>query len=93
MDRSKLRLAASSPNIKALFDANPSSYPYRGPEQDYPAFYPPPQHVPESQHQHQPPPMSPYGQQFSAPALPPHQEEQQWPGARQLVTSLPFRVC
>ncbi|KAL8293147.1 hypothetical protein RQP46_000841 [Phenoliferia psychrophenolica] len=92
MDRSKLRLAASSPNIKALFDANPTSYPYRGTEQEYPAFYPP-QHIPDAQHQqqqqqqqqHQPPP-SPYGQQYpGAPAqLPSHQEEQQWPGTRQL---------
>lgn len=49
-DKSKLRLAASSPNIKALFDANPPSSNYnhnnnnntfRQPEQDFSAFYPP----------------------------------------------------
>lgn len=44
-----MRLAASSPNIKALFDANPPSSNYsnnnnnafRQPEQDFSAFYPP----------------------------------------------------
>lgn len=36
-----LRLAASSPNIKAIFDATPASYPDSIPEQDGSSFYSP----------------------------------------------------
>lgn len=71
----KLRMAASSPNIKALFDANPSSssYPYRVPEQDYPGFYPS-QHSTQHLHkttqsQHDQAPPSPFGQ-FQIPPAP-----------------------
>jgi len=45
MDRSKLRMAASSPNIKAIFDASPTPpmpFGYRQPnEQSFPGFYQP----------------------------------------------------
>ncbi|KAK4705799.1 hypothetical protein P7C70_g410, partial [Phenoliferia sp. Uapishka_3] len=87
MDRSKLRLAASSPNIKALFDANPTSYPYRTPAQDYPAFYPS-QHATETQA------ASSYGQyQVPPPALPSHQEENSWPDSQQMVQRPLSRSC
>lgn len=88
MDKSKLRLAASSPNIKALFDANPTSYGYRDsqqPQQEggYPGFYPPVPPIPQ-QHQQQYPPHS---------QLPPHPQQQgeyQWAPPRQMVRYLYF---
>ncbi|KAI5480493.1 KH domain protein [Pseudohyphozyma bogoriensis] len=79
----KLRLAASSPNIKALFDANPTaSYGYRMPEQEYPGFYPPPH---QQLHQQLPPPHSPYTNQYQVPPpLPQQGEYQQWGAPRQM---------
>ncbi|GAA6006103.1 hypothetical protein JCM11491_002032 [Sporobolomyces phaffii] len=70
----KLRLAASSPNIKAIFDAEPGgsshSQPFRPPQgipeqpqqHDYPAYYPnagPPPPVPQIPHQYQQPQSQP----------------------------------
>lgn len=75
-DKTKLRLAASSPNIKALFDANPTTYGYRDSQQQqqqesgYPGFYPPVPPIPQ---------------------LPPHPQQQgeyQWAPPRQMVRSL-----
>ncbi|KAM0754215.1 hypothetical protein T439DRAFT_285605 [Meredithblackwellia eburnea MCA 4105] len=89
----KLRMAASSPNIKAIFDANPPSFPYRLPEQQgYPAFYPsgqPPVPPLPQQYQAQSP-SSPYGSQFPPPPLP-TQNEHHWPAPRQSVSF--YRDC